>query len=678
MDTKFSAGDYVPQRARDRRKFAIWPRIVITSLIFGLCLHSIDKFISRLLPERHRAGRDFAQELAQSPFRWGNIEPSKELQYHDCYDGLQCARLDVPMDYHAPEDSPDRVALAIIRLPAKVPVSDPRYGGAILINPGGPGGSGVAKLLHHGSQMQYIVDSDKPVHRPTEEEEEEDDDDDKYFDIIGFDPRGVNHSTPILTCFPDGFARQTWNLQSLAEGLLGSSEGSLRTGWRRARAFSMGCSSRLDSENGTTNFLEHVNTTPATADMVEIIERHGQWREREGQRAVEAAYNNQLSRCNLHSIAQRTKWQKGREPLLYWGFSYGTVLGSTFAAMYPERVSRMVLDGVVDAEDYYNGPWLGNLQDTDNILHNMMRYCSEAGPDNCRLWRPGGAPAVLAAYEKLLHDIWDDPLSVVGDQRRGPEIITWTDVKMVVKDALYQPIILGPIMVELLQDIINGTGSVFASYKQSGRTPSCRSEQCEIDGPYSEECVSPGWNELEATSAILCTDAQDIGSFTEDEFRGYWRMLQTQSKAMGDYWAQTRLGCASWQARAKWRFAGPVAAANGTSHPILWVSNTLDTVTPLRNAKRMNERFNGSVLLQQDCEGHCSFAAPSLCTAKAVKRYFQTGEMPQPGTLCETDAKPFEARRLLSEKMAALSTHDAELLNVLQQLAESQSSNRFL
>ncbi|KIW55985.1 hypothetical protein PV05_04688 [Exophiala xenobiotica] len=677
MDIKFSAADYVPQRARDRRKMAIWPKIVITSLIVGLCLHSIDKLIGGLLPERYRAERGFAEGkqpilLAQSPFRWSTIEPSNELQYHDCYDGLQCARLDVPMDYHASEVSPDRVALAIIRLPAKVSVSDPRYGGAILINPGGPGGSGVAKLLQHGSQMQHIVDSDKPVNQSTEE------DDDRYFDIIGFDPRGVNHSTPILTCFPDSFARQTWNLQSLAEGLLGSSEGSLRTGWRRARAFSMGCSSRLDSGNGTTNFLEHVNTTPATADMVEIIERHGQWREREGQRAQDA-YDLTHGRNPdpSHVIAQRTKWQKGHEPLLYWGFSYGTVLGSTFAAMYPERVSRMVLDGVVDAEDYYNGPWLGNLQDTDRILHNVMRYCSEAGPDNCRLWRPGGTQAVLAAYERLLQDIWDDPLSVVGDQRRGPEIITWTDVKMVVKDALYQPIILGPIMVELLQDIINGTGSVFAEYKQSGRTPSCRSEQCEIDGPYSEECVSPGWNELEATSAILCTDAQDIGSFTEDEFRGYWRTLQGQSKAMGDYWAQTRLGCASWQARAKWRFAGPVAAAN-TSHPILWVSNTLDTVTPLRNAKRMNERFPRSVLLQQDCEGHCSFAAPSLCTAKAVKKYFQTGKMPEPWTLCETDAKPFEAGRLLRQKMAALSTQDAQLLTALQQLAESQSSNRFL
>lgn len=560
------------------------------------------------------------------------------------------------MDHHhpSPDDTWDRVALAIVRKPAKVPVGDPRYGGAILVNPGGPGGSGVAKVLHHGALIQQIVDSARDV-----EDFESTSSTDKYFDIIGFDPRGINNSTPLLTCFPDGFARQTWNLQVQAEGLLGSSEGSLRTAWRRARALSEGCSSRLESENGT-NFLEHVNTTPVAADMVEIIERHGQWREREGAKA-QAAYDASNGRDAEQRIVQRTKWRKGNEQLLYWGFSYGTLIGATFASLYPDRISRVVLDGVVDAQDYYNGPWLGSLIDTDLILHRIMGYCSEAGPDQCRFWRPGGPQAILAAYEKLLHDIWDDPLSVPGDHRRGPEIITWSDVKLVVKNALYQPIMLGPIMAELLQDLTNGTGAVFAGYKQSMRQPSCRSAQCEIEGPYSEACVTPDWNELEATSAVLCTDAEGLGSLTEDEFRSYWEMLRDQSSAMGDYWAQTRLGCAGWKARAKWRFAGPFGTAasetsaadtnaddaagmatRGTSHPILWVSNTLDTVTPLRNARRMAARFPGSVLLQQDAEGHCSFTAPSLCTANAIRQYFQTGVTPEPGTLCKPDIKPFE------------------------------------
>jgi pimeloyl-ACP methyl ester carboxylesterase len=591
------------------------------------------------------------------PFHWSQIKPSEELEYHACYDGFECARLELPMNYHAPVESNNKVALAVIRKPAKVPVSDPHYGGAILINPGGPGGSGVAKVLYHGALIQQVVDAERTL--------DEAEDSDKYFDIIGFDPRGINRSTPILSCFQDNFARQVWTLQSEAQGLLGSSEGSLRLGWRRARALADGCSSRSDSDNSTFSLLEHVNTTPVSADMVGIIERHGQWRERQGSKAQEAF--NKAHKCHANrDIISRTKWQRGREKLQYWGFSYGTLLGSTFASMYPERVARVALDGVVSTDDYYNGPWLGNLQDTDRIFERLFKYCDQAGPDRCQFWREGGAKAIQAAYETLLHDIWDDPLSVIGNGRRGPEIITWSDIKEITKDALYQPLIFGPIMVELLQDITNGTGSLFADYKEKRRVPACRSDQCILDGPYSEDCVSPGWNELEATSAVLCTDAEGIGSFTEDEFREYWQSLKAQSSSMGDYWAETRLACAGWQKRAKWRFSGPFSA--NTSHPILWIGNTLDTVTPLRNAQYMNAQFPGSVLLQQDSEGHCSPTAPSLCTARAVRKYFQTGILPPVGTLCKPDIKPFG---LLADSFKRLSAQDSELLDVLKQIAET-------
>lgn len=595
------------------------------------------------------------QSSNSAPFQWSQIDPSDELEYHDCYDSFQCARLELPMDYHGPVEPSNKIALAVIRKPAQVPVGDSHYGGAILINPGGPGGSGVAKALYHGGLIQQVVDAERA---PSEAEAS-----DKYFDIIGFDPRGINRSTPILSCFQDNFARQVWALQSEAEGLLGSSDGSLRLSWRRARALADGCSGERDSADEKPSLLEHVNTTPVSADMVEIIERHGQWRERQGIKAQNAF--NKAHRCHDNlDIVSRTRWQRGMEKLQYWGFSYGTLLGSTFASIYPERVSRVALDGVVSTDDYYNGPWITNLIDTDRIFVRIFEYCDEAGPDRCQFWRPGGAKAIQAAYEKLLHDIWDDPLSVVGNERRGPEIITWSDIKSITMKALYQPVTFGPILVELLQDITNGTGSLFADYKEKSRVPAYRSKECIHDGPYSEACVSPGWNEIEATSAVLCTDAEGIGSLTEDEFREYWHRLKAQSSSMGDLWAGTRLACAGWQKRAKWRFSGPFSA--NTSHPILWIGNTLDTVTPLRNAQYMNSQFPGSVLLQQDSEGHCSQTAPSLCTAKAVRKYFQTGVLPPIGTKCQPDIRPFD---LQGDSLQSLSAQDSELLDVLKQIA---------
>ena len=74
---------------------------------------------------------------AASPFSWEDITPSESLEYHDCGDGFQCTRLEVPMDYNRTGTTRGRTfALAVVRIPAKVPIDDPRYGGAVLINPG--------------------------------------------------------------------------------------------------------------------------------------------------------------------------------------------------------------------------------------------------------------------------------------------------------------------------------------------------------------------------------------------------------------------------------------------------------------------------------------------------------------------------------------------------------------
>lgn len=70
------------------------------------------------------------------PVTWDEIVPSQELKYHNCGDEFQCARLEVPMDYQRTDGKGRTFSLAVVRLPAKVPVTDPRYGGAVLINPG--------------------------------------------------------------------------------------------------------------------------------------------------------------------------------------------------------------------------------------------------------------------------------------------------------------------------------------------------------------------------------------------------------------------------------------------------------------------------------------------------------------------------------------------------------------
>ena len=74
----------------------------------------------------------------------------------------------VPLDYANPQG--DELAIALLKVPANISTYDPAYRGPILVNPGGPGGSGVDLALGFGSLVQTLVGAD--------------------YDIIGFDPRG--------------------------------------------------------------------------------------------------------------------------------------------------------------------------------------------------------------------------------------------------------------------------------------------------------------------------------------------------------------------------------------------------------------------------------------------------------------------------------------------------------
>jgi len=115
-----------------------------------------------------------ATDPQDKPFDWDKLESKPHLQYSSCYGEFECARLELPMDYW--NGSTDAtISLAVIRKPAEVPVTDPRYGGAVLLNPGGPGGSGVSLLSSGGEHIRKTIDGDK------------------YFDLMSFDPRGTLH-----------------------------------------------------------------------------------------------------------------------------------------------------------------------------------------------------------------------------------------------------------------------------------------------------------------------------------------------------------------------------------------------------------------------------------------------------------------------------------------------------
>jgi hypothetical protein len=142
----------------------------------------------------------------------------------------------------------------------------------------------------------------------------------------------------------------------------------------------------------------------------------------------------------------------------------------------------------------------------------------------------------------------------------------------------------------------------------------------------------------------LCTDgpADQLKWQSKDHF-AKWQALRKQSHSLGDYWAEITMFCANWNIRPAWNFTYPdIANPNTTSHPILFASTTRDPVTPLENAQKMQRKFKGAGLLVSEGDGHCTLSAPSLCAAKSIRNYFQTGELPPEGLVCIPEKWPLD------------------------------------
>ncbi|KAJ5697035.1 hypothetical protein N7536_007447 [Penicillium majusculum] len=566
------------------------------------------------------------------PVTWDEIVPSQELKYHNCGDEFQCARLVVPMDYQRTDGKGRTFSLAVVRLPAKVPVTDPRYGGAVLINPGGPGGPGTMQAFVAGRDLQLIIDAEAGPEETGEESGN------RYFDIIGFDPRGVGSTTPPVMCFPGPVSQRNWELQVSAEGMLGSGPDSLQRNWQRTQALNLGCSVFDMSSLGTDEpMMSYVNTPLVAQDMLTIIERHGEWREKEGQRA-QIAHNKCHGLDQANAILKRTKWHRGKEPLLYWGRSYGTLMGTTFASLFPDRVTRVVLDGVVNMVKYYQGTGPNVVADADAIFDRFGQYCNEAGAVGCPFYVEGGPDAIRAAYWQLEQQILNNSIPVMASMERGPEVVTWTDIKDIQRVAIYQPLLAFPVLADRMTELAKGNAVPMADFKHGSHFGACPSNKCSLAGPWSPECATSQDNMLYAMAAIMCSDAEYLTTPNIKQFQAEWSSLLADSASLGDYWAQLQLSCVGWKAKAKYPFTGPWGAA--TAHPMLFVSNTLDPVTPLHSAQHMSQIFPGSGLLQQESEGHTTLTAPSICVAKAIRHYFQTGTLPVVGTLCQADLKP--------------------------------------
>ncbi|KAK9413276.1 putative AB hydrolase-1 domain-containing protein [Seiridium unicorne] len=339
-------------------------------------------------------------------YEFDNIEPSDILTWTSCFDDFTCARLEVPLDYS--NESIGTTSIAFIKLAGKNATDESP---SILLIPGGPGGSGVDLLLTYRGIAGQIFG--------------------EQYNFVSFDPRGVNNSGPSLDCFSGNADARLAFSRLHRTGATNTSSTSLEEQYYSSSIYGEWCNDAVKNESPHGYYV----TTPAVAhDLLTFTEAEAEW---SGQSPSDAK-------------------------LWSYGISYGTVVGTTFASMFPDRVGRMILDGVLNAEQYYENDWKDTVDQMDETMEKFATFCHSAGPETCSFWGPTPAD-IMARLDGIIHQLQDHPVPLSGVQSRDlPTMVTYSDLKALFINTIYEPLSTFPVAADILHQLEGGNVSALA------------------------------------------------------------------------------------------------------------------------------------------------------------------------------------------------------------------------
>jgi pimeloyl-ACP methyl ester carboxylesterase len=364
---------------------------------------------------------------------------TQELTWNDEGEGLDSTAVEVPLDWSKPDG--DTIEIAVMRHHA-----DGTALGSLLMNPGGPGGSGYDYVRDYA---QYLVTADVLA---------------KY-DLIGFDPRGVNHSNAV-TCYADAGDRD--------EYLYGTYHSAYGTpGWvdeltQREKDYAAAC------DENTGPLLAHIDAASVARDM-DVI------------RAV-----------------------LGDEKINYLGYSYGTYLGTMYAELFPEKVGRMVLDGAVDPTVSDLDALATQMGGFESALRAYMDDC-QANDSSCPF--TGGTDDGMHQIRELLDGI-DAQHLVASDGR----VLDSATVGTGIGDNLYSDS-FWPDLTAMFNDLYDGSAdAAFASADDYNGRNSDGSYQDNSNDVYSAVTCAEGDLGTDSTDTlgdipVLQEKAPTIGDY---------------------------------------------------------------------------------------------------------------------------------------------------------------------
>lgn len=377
------------------------------------------------------------------------------------------------------------------------------------------------------------------------------------YDLVAFDPRGVARSVPV-TCY-DGPAMDQL---TAADFDLDTDEGvqAQEDAWG---AFGAACA------QNTGEVLGHIDTVTAARDM-DVV------------RAL-----------------------VGDPALNYLGYSYGTKLGATYAALFPDRVGRMVLDSALDPQVDGDEMSAGQAVGFESALRAYVTDC--LGGASCPL--SGSVDAALGQVRALLDRTHTNPLPT-ADGRRLTAPLAFTGIAYpLYSQSTWSQLTSG------LRAALAGDGSVLLALSDAYFDRSA-------DGEYLS-------NTTEAFSAINCLDlpaATDLA-----EMRAKAAEIEAAAPTVGRFFAFSGTLCAQWPEPA----VGGLDDYSATgAPPILVLGTTNDPATPFVWAEALAETLSSGVLVTHVGEGHGVYGLGNACATEAVDDFFLDGAVPAPGLTC--------------------------------------------
>ncbi|MFE2105888.1 alpha/beta hydrolase [Kitasatospora sp. NPDC059463] len=296
----------------------------------------------------------------------------------------------------------------------------------------------------------------------------------------------------------------------------------------------------------------------------------------------------------------------GDERLNYVGKSYGTLLGATYAGLFPGRAGRMVLDGAMDPS---LDSLAGNRTQAGGFETAWTAFARDcAARADCPLGRTEQqAGEQLAA---LFAEADARPLPTSDAGRRLSEAQATTGVVQ----AMYAEF-LWPRLRTALADARSGdgTGLLKLSDAYYGR---------EADGSYP--------NLMSANAAVNCLDLPAPFAGPDDAARAVPEFERT-SPRFGRDMAWMALTCTYWPVRAT---GTPHTVRAAGAAPIVVVGTTRDPATPYAWAQALAGQLESGRLLTFDGDGHTAYGRHDVCLDGAVNRYLLAGEAPEDGKRC--------------------------------------------